>query len=55
MSSKLEGRDSNLLTTAGRAELIHSTIIPIVMYWILISHLPTLILKKIDKLCLGFF
>lgn len=55
ISSKLEGWDSNLLSIAGRAELIHSTIIPTVMYWILTYHLPVSILHKIDSMCVDFF
>lgn len=55
ISANLEGWDCNLLTTAGRAELIHSTITPIVMYWVLIYNLPQSMLNKVDKLCIDFF
>lgn len=48
VSSKLEGWDSQLLTTAGRAKLIHSTITSTFMYWLLIYHLPLSVPKKID-------
>lgn len=37
--------DSALLSTAGRAELIQSTISPNVLYWLLMYHVPTSINK----------
>lgn len=55
ITCKLKGWDNQLLTTAERAKLIHSTITLIVMYWLLIYHLPLSVLKKVDQMCAEFF
>lgn len=55
INAKLEGWDSNLLLIAGCAELIQGIITPIVMYWLLIYHLPFSTAKKIDHICVDFF
>lgn len=46
ISTKLEGWDIIFLTIAGHAELIHSTITLIVMYWLLIYQLPVSVIQK---------
>lgn len=37
------------------AELIHTVITPMVLYWLLVYHMPAGTLIKIDDLCADFF
>lgn len=52
---KNERRDSTLLSTAGRAELIQSAITPIILHWLLIYQLPSSVLQKLENMCADFF
>lgn len=54
ISCKLQGWESQLLTIAGQAKLIHSTITPILMYWLLIYHLSLSVLKRVIR-CVQIF
>lgn len=55
MFVKFEEWDSNLFSTAGKAELIQCTASPMVLYWSLAYHLPTSVLHKLEKTCADFF
>lgn len=55
MFMKFKSWDSELLFMAGRAELIQSTITPIVLCRLLINHLPSSVLQKIERMCAIFF
>lgn len=52
---QIERWDSGLLSTAGRAELIQSTIVPTVLYWLLIFQILNSVLQKNEKMCADFF
>lgn len=52
---RFENWDNNKLSMAGMAELIHTVITPMVLYWLLVYHMPTAILLKLDSLCPDFF
>lgn len=55
ISSRLEGWDSSLLSSMGKVEFIQRTITLIIMYRILIYHIPTIVLNTVDKMCADFF
>lgn len=53
--NRFDNRDGKLLSMEGREELIHTVINPMVLYWLLIYHMPMATLIKIDSLCANFF
>lgn len=53
--NRLQGWDSELLSTTSRAELIQTTITPTVLYWLLNYHLPGSILTELEKFCAYFY
>lgn len=55
LTTGLESWDSDLLSTAERAQSIQSVVFPIVLYWLLIYHLPASILRKNESLCANYF
>lgn len=55
LSAKLASWKSNSLSKAGRALLIHSSLMAIPRYYMQEIHCPAAILEKIDSVCLNFF
>lgn len=39
----------------GRAELIQTTLTPIILYWMLVYYIPSATIIKLDKICFDFF
>lgn len=47
--------DSKLLSIAVRVESIQTVITPMVLYWLMVYHMPMATLVKIDNLCADLF
>lgn len=48
---RFDNWDNDTILLPGIAELIQSTITPMVLYWLLVYHMPTATLIKLDGLC----
>lgn len=51
---RFENWDNSMLSMVSKVELIH-TVTLMVLYWLLVYHMPTAALIKLDSLCADFF
>lgn len=51
MMEKLQHWSSNLLSDAGRQQLVRSTLMTISGYWMQVFPLPKSVVKRVDSIC----
>lgn len=52
--NRMAAWDCKLLSMAGKIELIHTVITPMVLYWMLTYQMPSATIDKINRMCANF-